>query len=601
MIDRTTKLRWRRRIRQRKRQVEDMSFQAEERLEQHFFKRLARLAEVRRFVLSWLLLLIMLIGGVVVQTRALSQFYQVPEPAPGGAFTEGILGSFTNANPMYAAGSVDNSVARLVFSGLMKYDENNHLVGDLAERYDVDASGVVYTVRLKKDLRWHDDQPLTADDVVFTYHTIQNPDAKSPLLTSWQNVKVSAKDARTVVFTLPNTLSSFPHSLTNGIVPKHLLRDIPATQLRSVRFNTAQPVGSGPFKWEAIEVKGTNPEDREEQIGLIPNPHYHAGAPKLQHFIIRTFREEKRMLSSLQNNELNAAVGLETVPDTLESNDAIKEYNVPLTGQTAVFFKTTEAPFDDVKVRQALVQAVDVNAITSGLGYPVRVSRSPFLTTHIGYDKALEQLPYNTVQAKKLLEEAGWKEDKDGIRKKGDQPLTFRLYSQSTSEYSYVSQQLQSQWRAAGVDVQVMLQDSNDLQTTVAQHTYGALLYGISLGVDPDVFPFWHSSQALPRSGSGLNFSEYHSVVADKALEGGRTRSDVQLRAIKYKPFLEAWRNDAPALVLYQPRFLYVTHTTIYGFEPKVFNNAADRYNNVENWMIRETKTSKAAANPITP
>ncbi|MBA3758773.1 hypothetical protein H0X10_04065, partial [Candidatus Saccharibacteria bacterium] len=142
-----------------------------------------------------------------------------------------------------------------------------------------------------------------------------------------------------------------------------------------------------------------------------------------------------------------------------------------------------------------------------------------------------------------------------------------------------------------GVDVQVLLQPANDLQqVTIAQHNYDILLYGISLGNDPDVFAYWHSTQATLSMSGTLNFSEYKSTAADKSLEAGRTRADAALRAIKYKPFLEAWRNDAPALALYQPRVLYLTRTRVANFEPKTFNSATDRFANIENWMIREGK-----------
>jgi peptide/nickel transport system substrate-binding protein len=576
-----------------------MGFQAEERLEQHLFKRLTRIWHVRRFVSSWLILLVLLISGVVLQTRALSGFYQVTEPVPGGVFHEGIVGSFTNANPIYATGPVDGAVSTLVFSGLMRYDENNRLTGDLAEDISLDRTGTVYTVKLRSGLTWHDGRPLTAEDVVFTFRSIQNPDAKSPLLISWQGVRVRAADDRTVVFTLPNIYSAFPHSLTTGIVPKHHLESIDPVQLRSTLFNTIQPIGSGPFKLETIQVRGDTPEDREQHIGLLPNENYHLGAPKLQRYIVKAFRNEQRMITRFQNNELNAIAGVDTMPDNLDQLD-ITEHNIPLTGQTMVFFKTTQPPFNDVKVRQALVRAADTQEIISSLGYPVKPSRAPLLLSHVGYDERFEQLGTDQAAARELLDEAGWITAEDGIRRKGDETLSFRLYTQSTSEYNHVSRMLQEQWREVGVDVQVIQLQASDIQSTVSQHNYDALLYSISLGTDPDVFPFWHSSQAVPRSGSGLNFSEYKSTTADTALEAGRTREDETLRAVKYRPFLEAWRKDAPALALFQPRFLYVTKGPVHGFEPRSFNSATDRYSNVHNWMIREGKAPRLSQ-PATP
>jgi len=573
--------------------VEDLGFQAEEQIERHFFKRLSKLADVRRFVLSWMLLFVLLIGGVVYQRTTLGNYYESLQPVPGGTFTEGMVGSFTNANPLYATGAVDSAVSHLVFAGLLKYDSNNLLVGDLAEKWTVDAKETTYTITLRDNLRWQDGAPLTANDVVFTYHTIQNPDAKSPLLASWQGIQVSAANDKTVVFTLPNSLSAFPHSLTNGIVPAHLLAATPAAQLRATRFNTATPIGAGPFKWSAIELTGEASPDRQGRIGLVANELYYGGSPKLNRYIIRYFAEEKQMLSSFENHELTAMSGIEVLPDNFKADASVEQYNIPLTAQVMVFFRTSQEVLSDVKVRQALVQAVDQKTLVDNIGFPVIATKEPFLQDQPGFNPAITQLSYNVDAASKLLTEAGWLPGKDGIRVKNGKQLTFSLYSQSTSEYAYVTQKLQADWAKIGVKVEVLLQPDSDLQSTVADHTYEALLYGISLGPDPDAYAYWGSTQADQRAANRVNFSEYKSAVADKALEGGRTRSDPALRTLKYKPFLEAWRNDAPALALYQPRYLYVSRDTIHGFNPTVMNVSTDRYTNVYNWMIRQEKVRK--------
>ena len=131
------------------------------------------------------------------------------------------------------------------------------------------------------------------------------------------------------------------------------------------------------------------------------------------------------------------------------------------------------------------------------------------------------------------------------------------------------------------------------MQDLIDNRDYDAILYGISIGVDPDVFAYWHSSQADPRATNRLNFSNYKSAVADRALEAGRSRVDVALRAAKYTPFLQSWSTDAPAQILYQPRFLYITNGQLFGFEPKTMNVAADRFNNVHNWKIIQARTLK--------
>ena len=593
MLNRATRLRIRRSFKRSRRQVEDIGYQAEEQLERHIIRRINKFGSVWRFVISWLVLCGLSLTLGIYQLRGLSAYYQTRQPIPGGTFTEGIIGVFTNANPLYAAGAVDSSVSRLVFSGLLRYDQKNRLAGDLAEGWKSDASGRIYSVTLRENIKWHDGQPLTSEDVVFTFQTIQNPDAKSPLFSSWSGIKIDAVNVREVRFTLPNGLASFPYSLTTGIVPKHKLKNIPLAELRSIRFNTADPIGAGPYKWDAIEVVGDTAADREERIALLPNEYYQLGKPKLQRFVVRTFREEKKLLEAFESRELTAMAGLESVPDNIENQTGIISHSITMTSQVNVFFRVNNGPLADLKVRQALTRATSLGDTVADLGYPVVTSRAPLLDGQPGYDRSLLQLNYDPNEANKLLDEAGWIKSADGIRVKNNQKLQFKIFSQSTSDYRAISAKLQQQWAKVGVDAGVELQEDTDLQNTITYHNYDALLYGISIGVDPDVFVYWHSSQADPRLTSRTNFSEYKSSAADKALEDGRTRSEAQLRAIKYRPFLEAWRNDAPAISLYQPRLIWVSRGEVHYFNLQVINNASDRYNNVHNWMIREAKVTQ--------
>lgn len=592
MINRTTKLRWRRRIRQRQRQVESFGQQTEDQIERHFFKRFDHLASVRRFVIGWVLFVVFITGSVAYQASVLGTYYKTSVPAAGGTYTEGILGTFTNASPLYATGAVDSAVSKLLFAGLLKYDSSNKLVGDLAESWQIDTTETKYTVTLRPNLTWQDGQPLTAKDVVYTYKTIQNPDARSPLLTSWQGISVEATNDRTVVFTLPSVLSSFQYALTNGIIPAHVLADIPAAQLRSTQFNTSKPIGSGPFKWDVLELSNEN-DTQQGRIGLLPNDRYYAGKPALQQFVIRYFTDEQQLTSSFEANELTAVSGLDTLPDTISKDPAVTQFSVPLTAQVMVFLKTSQEVLKDVKVRQALVQAVNQSDIVSNLGFPAIASDQPFLANHAGYNKDSGQLPFDRARAEALLAEAGWLPGNDGIRVKDGKQLTFNLYSQSTSEYAYITQKLQADWRKVGVKAEVMLQPDSELQATVAYHTYDALLYGISLGPDPDVYAYWGSTQADDRAANRVNFSEYKSSTADRALEAGRTRSDTTLRSVKYKPFLDAWRNDAPALALYQPRYLYITRDQVHGLSLDTVNSASDRYADVKDWKIRTEEARK--------
>ncbi len=582
------KIRFRRNMRVRKKQVENIGIEAERQLEFNFLRRLHRLGPVRFFVFGWLAITLLLGTGIILQTRALSGYYQTLQPVPGGIYTEGILGAYTNANPVYASGEVNKAISQLIFSGLLTYNAKDQLVGDLASDWQADASGEVYTVHLRPGLKWQDGQPVTSNDVVFTYQVIQSPDADSPLNASWQNVTVSAPDSRTVIFKLPNPLSSFPDSLTTGLIPQHILGNVPMDQMRSLAFNTTEPVGAGPFSLQSVQVSGDTPNTQQQAIALKPFANYHDGAPSLVRFIVHAFSDERQMIRSFSHQEINAMAGLNSVPGSLAHNQSIRQYDMPLTAATMVFFKTSTGILSDTKVRQALVASADTAKIIKNLSYTTTPVNEPLLKNQVGYNPAYQQLPYDPAKAMSELDADGWKLGPDGIRYKNGQPLSFGLYALNNSEYADVAGQLREQWQGIGAKVQVYLQDNTDFGATLAYHDYDALLNSISIGVDPDVFVYWDSSQADVRSPVRLNFSEYNSPTADAALEAGRTRDEPALRAIKYRPLLKAWQQDAPALGLYQPRFLYVTRGQVFGLGGNTINSGADRYNNVEDWMINE-------------
>lgn len=593
MNSRAIKLRFRRRLRMRKLQVEELGQQAEQQLERNFFRRLERLANVRRFVSTWLVLMLLLIGCLAGQMSALRHYYQQATFVAGGTYTEGILGAFTDANPLYATSQVDTSVSRLLFSSLLSYDSNSNLVGDLAKDWSVDETGRLYTVHLRPGVKWHDGKPLTSADVAFTYAVIQNQDARSPLNPSWQGVAVTAVDPLTITFKLPNILSSFPYSLTNGIVPKHILGAKPMSSLRSLPFNTTEPIGSGPFSFSKLEVSGDTVDNRQERVALDAFKDYYGGHPKLDRFVIDTFRSKDAMLKSFKSQQINAMVGLTQVSDSLKNDANVWKYSMPLTAEVMVFFKTSVAPMSDAALRQALVRATNVPAVIAGLEYPTVPVREPLLTKQLGYNPAYAQAGFDLEAAKKMLDQDGWLVGKGGIRYKNNVPLTFSLYAPDNSEYSSVATTLQKQWRMAGVDLKLVLEADTDFQNTLSNHSYDALLYGISVGQDPDVFVYWDSKYADVRVQNRLNFSEYRSATADAALQAGRTRADPALRVIKYQPFLQAWQADAPAVSLYQPHFLYITRGKVHGLDEHAMNNAIDRYSTVTQWMIREKDVSQ--------
>jgi peptide/nickel transport system substrate-binding protein len=351
-------------------------------------------------------------------------------------------------------------------------------------------------------------------------------------------------------------------------------------------------VGAGPFAWQAIEVSSnSDPAHAKQQIALAPFTGYHAGKPKLQKFIVKVFASEDDLVEAFRNREVTGVAGLNHVPAGLQDEPDVVTHNIPFRAANMVFFKTSSGVLADQKVRQALVQATDVPQIIRQLSYPTRPVKEPLLTGQLGYDPALVQAPFNLKAALQTLNDDGWLLGKDGVRMKDGKPLTFTLVAADTPENKRVTRQLQQEWKALGVKLNVQLQDGNDFQNSITYHNYDAVLNGIAIGTDPDVFVYWDSSQADVRS-SHLNLSEYKNTTADAALEAGRTRLDPTLRVIKYKPFLQEWQKDAPAVGLYQPRLLYLTHGPVAGLSQKPISSPTDRFINVDQWQIREAKVT---------
>jgi peptide/nickel transport system substrate-binding protein len=579
-------------LEERQRQAIGLNSKAQREIDLHLFRRFNQLAKVRRFLIGWTGIVAILLVGLLLQNLALGSYYQTLKPIAGGIYNEGILGNFTNANPIYATNDADTTLSSLIFSGLLKYNSNGQLVGDLANDYVASDHGLVYTIHLRPHLLWQDGKPLTSADVVFTYNLIQNPDTQSPLESSWQGIKVSAPNPGTVVFKLPGVLAAFPYNLTNGIVPKHLLSKITPSGLRSSNFNTVNPVGSGPFAWHAIQVSGNgNPAIEQDQIELLPFDHYAGGKPKLQQFVVHVFASQSELISALASGQLTAAEGLNEMPSQLIHKKSIVQHSLILRAANMVFFKTSSGVLGDKLVRNSLVEAANVPAIMSHLGYKTTEVNEPLLTGQLAYNPTYAEASFNLSAAKSILSSDGWNASKQGFLIKNGQPLAFTLTAADTPEDHVVAGLLQKQWSSLGVNMSVDYLDNLDFQSAINYHTYDAVLDGISIGEDPDVFVYWDSTQADVRS-TNLNLSEYSDPNADESIEAGRSRIDPAIRIAKYAPFLQAWQQDSPALALYQPRLLYLTNGPVSGLSNNQINSPTDRFANVQNWEIRQTKVT---------
>jgi peptide/nickel transport system substrate-binding protein len=568
---------------------------ASESIDRLVIKRWSRIFEARRTILMWWLLMFILFFGITSQFNYLKNYNLKLDYVDGGSYSEGVIGRLSNLNPIYASSEADQDLSRLVFASLYNFDSRGVLVPDLAESYKLDDRGVEYTVTLKPNLMWSDGAELNSDDVVFTVQTVQDPASRSPLYQSWRGVSVSAVDARTVKFVLSSPLTTFPQSLNLGLLPKHTLSKYAKAELRAQSFNTSSPVGSGPYRLANVENR--TPSDLlNRKITLSANENYHSGKPKISVIYYSVYDSVGTLKADYESNRLDSFTlfdsELLSQVDLEANTNASQNYSPTLTTATYAFLKSSDPLLSDAKVRKALVLSTHTDSWHKIFANtPVKIE-GPLLSSHIGFDASLKQVTNDVVGAEQALVEAGWLKPPAGlIRQKDGKELEIALTFPDISLYRRMANAVRESWQDIGFSVK-MFPEAPDtiLQNVIAPHSYQALIYGINIGPDPDVYAFWHSKEAAI---GRFNLSEYKSPKADSSLEAGRTRISPVVRANKYKGLLEAWRDDNPAVGLYQPTIYTRNKTSLNYPEPIRLVSPSDRFNNVNTWQIKQSEVAR--------
>lgn len=547
--------------------------------------------EVRRAVLSWLTLMAVLIiisGFQLSGFQAASSYMGHVE---GGTYAEGVQGPLETINPLFATTSAEVSASRLVFAGLLSYDVTNALRGDIASNWKVENEGRRYVVDMREDVRWHDGKPVTADDVVFTVERIKNPMTRAVNGRSWAGVTAIKAGPYKVVFDLPAAFAPFPHTfLTFGILPKHLLEKVKPESMREDSFNR-NPIGTGPFKFTRLQV--IDPSQDRLVVYLESNKNFLRGAPKLDRFQLHVYKTHEQISRAFITKEINAAADI-TAEDLKYITDVTKDARANRTevfnGMYAMMNQDTEL-LKDIKIRQALLKATDrsdvINAV-HGYGVPLE---GPLSDDHFSTFESRKQAGFDVKGAGALLDEAGWVKSGD-VRMKDGKPLKISLVAPDSGDYPVIVDKLEKQWKAVGVRVEKRLVKPSDVTSSVIiPRAYDVLVYELALGVDPDVYAYWHSSEADPR---GRNLANYRNGLVDDALVSGKGRSETDLRRTKYEAFFDEWLKDIPAIALYQPTFHYVTVGTADTVNNRrVIADAVDRYRSVEYWTVNEGRLNR--------
>ncbi len=537
------------------------------------FRFLARVMSWQEWRVGAVLLLLVLTSGGLLTWRWVERHTELV-PQPGGEYSEAVVGNPRTTNPLLASIDPDLDLAALTTRGLTATTGDGTTVPDVAEAWTVSPDQKTYTVTLKPNLRWSDGQPVTADDITFTYQSVQDPALSSPQQASFRGVTVKQADARTVTFTLKEPYPQFPAALGLGLVPIHVWQNVAPDHWTLAEANL-KSVGLGPYRFRSLTK---DPQGSIRTIVLERNPYTHTQQPYLDKITLRFYPDSVSALEALKQGAVDGATGAAAEL----SSRRYQTYDLPLPQYTAVFLNPqANLALKDRGVRQALSLAVNrPDLIQEALSGAATPAGGPFVANELRATAAM--LAYDADRAAELLKAAGFARDADGTLKKGGQPLSLTLTYVDTDEYLQVAQALERQWGALGLTVTLEGVASYRLNRDVlVQRTYEALLTTEVVGLDPDPYPFWHSSQV---AAPGLNLAQFQNREADQLLAEARQTTDHATRLDKYRRFQEITSQESPAVFLYSKGYRYTVQGSIHGITATPVGQPAERWQNVGTW-----------------
>jgi peptide/nickel transport system substrate-binding protein len=533
-----------------------------------------------------------LVGGLLyIQSQGLVTSVT---PAAGGTFTEGLVGVPSRLNPLLdQPNTVDRDLDRLIFSGLMRFDENGQPIPDLTESWAVSADGLSYTFVLRQGLRWHDGAPVSEADVLFTVGLLQAEDYPGPadIGALWRTIKVSSPRANTIRFELPEPFAPFLDYTAVGLLPEHLLNGIKAAELPNLPFNLA-PVGTGPLHLVELEVA----QDAIVGASLEPSPYFTGPKPYLGHMRFRFFANAQAAYQAYTDGKVQALS--QFTPDTLAAalaNPQLAVFSSRLPQYSLIFLNQKNDRvnfFQEKKVRQALLAGLNrqlmVDTILNGQAF---VATGPILPGTWAYNNNLQPARFDPDKAIQLLTDGGWALPPDAVlgspdyvRSKNSKQLAFTLLVPADAAHTAVANLAVKNWAALGVQVKLELLPMEEIKTALTNRTFDAALIDLNFAntPDPDPYPFWHQTQIE----TGQNYSGFDSRDMSEILEQARTVPSFADRAKFYRAFQSKFADQTPALLLYYPVFNYAVDKKVHGVQLGPLVDRSDRFNTWTRWYM---------------
>ena len=545
--------------------------------------------------LRWQILVVIitlvLVGILLLSQQPASQITTIlTQPTSGGVYTEALIGSMSRLNPILDRNNAaDRDVNRLLFSGLIRFDSRGMPLPDLAEAWGTSQDGTIYNFSIRPNAVWHDGQPVTSDDVIFTIELIKNNISFYPadVKALWDEVEIRRLDEKTMLFRLPEPFVPFLDYLTFGVLPQHLLGGIPADQIANAEFNLS-PVGSGPYQFDHLLVE----DGLITGVVLTIFENYHGQEPYIPQMVFRYYPSALAALDAYQQGEV---MGISQITsDILDS--ALLEENLSLytsrrPEMSLIFFNLDngEKPFfQEYPVREALLTGLNrqrmINDLLRGQAIP---ADGPILPGSWAYYNGVEHIDYDSDAALSILKREGYVIPAEGgeVRAKDGQFLAFTLLHPNDTLHTALAEYVQRDWAKLGVQVSLVAMPYEQLiHENLANRQYEAALVDLNLSYtpDPDPYPFWHQAEAT----GGQNYAQWDNRAASEYLERARVTADINERARLYRNFQVIFADELPALPLYFPTYTFAVDAQVNSVQAAPLYDTSDRFNSIADWHL---------------
>lgn len=515
-------------------------------------------------------------------------------PKKGGHVVEGNFTDIKTLNPVLSSDTASGTLISLLFDNLLGVKANGELVPALAKAMpQISSDQTEITFTLRDDVKWSDGQPLTADDVKFTYDLMFDPRYKpvnSPRRGDLEAhlESIIVKDPRTVVFKTKKPWAPFltNHAAQRGILPKHVLGSLAPAAINSADFNTAPTVVSGLFKFVRW--------DKGQQVVLARNETYYRRPAYLDQYIYKVLPDSVTLVNQLKTGEVDIGTVDPSLWDSLATADNVERVN-PFGVAIFTFYAYQLDPtkhggklFAEKAVRQALLYALDRQQMADSV-YFKQATPADSIIPAISWAHVTPKTIYrfDKAKAEQLLDQAGWTKGSDGIRAKNGVKLQFEMITNAgNKQRESLLQIMQQAWKDIGVAATPRLIQFPQLVSQITnERTFDMFLVGFSFDPDPDESQLWSSLGAAP---GGFNGFQYRNPEADRLWDQAATTFDRAKRKQLYAQLQEIYAEDVPAPILVFNKGLWAYSKRVQGFAVGPFN----QYNN--RWFMKDTWVSDA-------